>query len=126
MNENITNSFEQVLIDNNYKIYNDYLNNALRLFSKPIKDGNGKKYYIHCYHYNFGLTFPGKANFRDSYTFKVQFTIEKNNIINIEYSGEFVPEQNKYNNEITLLEEVEIFFEQQFINIKAKYNDNTK
>ena len=50
--DEIRNSFEQEMIDNGYRIFNQQYKNALRLFEKKFTDDNGIKYYIHVYHYN--------------------------------------------------------------------------
>lgn len=121
--ENINNKFEQKLIDNGYKIYQDHWHGAIRLFQKKITDDNGIKYFIDCYHYNIGLKFPKEPK-HDSYLFKVQYDIDKENLVEIKYSSaEFLEDDNIYDREITTLEEVETFFDNMFKNINAKYKE---
>ena len=121
--DKINNKFEQQLIDNDYKIHIDQWHGAIRLFQKKITDDIGIKYYLDCYHYNIGLEFPREPN-HDSYLFKVQFDIDKENFVEVKYSAsEVLEDDNIYNNEITTLEEIELFFENMFKNINAKYKE---
>ena len=122
INKSINNQFEQDLIDNGYTIFEDNRKNAIRGFRKRFDDEHGIKYFITGYHYNhhkqlFRTDIPD----RDSYTFDIQFRLEKSTkdkTVDIHFSADFLP--NEYR-EITTLKEVEDFYEKCFIALNAEY-----
>lgn len=118
----IRNEFEQQLIDRGYKFFADNWKNSLRGIQKRFIDEKGVKYFITGYHYNMGEQFPHKnAPNADKYTFTAQFRVDENTkdkTIDVDFSADFLP--NEYR-EVTGVEEMEDFFEQMFVNIKAEY-----
>jgi len=126
LDETIYNSFEQELIDNGYKIFQDNWKNSIRGFQKRFRDDKGTKYFISIYHYNFGKHHPEwDVHGKDSYQFDVQFRIDKegkDNCIDIKYSAGVLP--NEYR-PITSLKEIEQFFEEFFIKFNVDYYEES-
>lgn len=122
VNKNINNFFEQELVDNGYKIFNDTFKGAIRGFQKKITDKEGIRYFITIYHYNFGLQFPDRGiEPRDSYSFHVQFRANKDSqdqCIDVHYSSDMI--ENQYR-PITTLRETEDFFDKFFTTFNVDY-----
>ena len=115
------NEFEKQLEAAGYKWFTDGLNNSLRGFQKRFRDDYGTKYFITGYHWNFGLQFPGRADVRDTYSFDVQFTINrggKEMTIDLRYGAEHLP--NQYSEPVSL-KEVEEFYEKAWKDMGAEY-----
>lgn len=121
--EKINNSFEQTMIDSEYKIWEDNFDSAIRIFQKKFVDMYGIRYYLTCKHYNLykqGVTHD-ITNDDDKYDFSVQYRLNeksKDQIVDIRFSGDVLP--NKYR-DITTLEEIETFFENMFLYLKAEH-----
>jgi hypothetical protein len=116
------NEFEKQLEEAGYHWFKDHWKNSLRGFQKRFRDDKGTKYFITGYHWNFGVSYPDRAEDRDQYSFDVQFTIGKggkSQTINLDFSAEFLP--NQWNNTITTLKEVEQFYEKAFNDFGADY-----
>lgn len=115
------NEFEKQLEEAGYRWFEDMWKNSLRGFQKRFRDERGTKYFITGYHWNFGLTYPDRAENRDQYSFDVQFRIKENSkdqTIDIKYNADFLP--NPYR-EVTKLTEVEDFYEKMWKDIGADY-----
>lgn len=126
VDKSINNSFEQELIDNGYKIFKDNLRSSIRGFQKKFTDDKGIKYFINIYHYNLGKQIPewNKEPF-DSYSFESQFRIDekgKDACIDIHYNADMLP--NEYR-PITILKEVEDFFEKFFTIFNMDYYEKS-
>ena len=116
------NEFEKQLEEAGYHWFKDHWKNSLRGFQKRFRDDLGTKYFITGYHWNFGVNYPDRAEYRDQYSFDVQFTIGKggkSQTINLDFSAEFLP--NQWNNPISTLKEVEQFYEKAFNDFGADY-----
>jgi hypothetical protein len=126
LDKTIYNSFEQELIDNGYKIFQDNWKSSIRGFQKRIVDDKGTKYFITLYHYNFKKQHPEwDALEKDSYQFDVQFRIDKegkDNCIDVRYSADVLP--NEYR-PVTTLKEIERFFEEFFITFNVDYYEKS-
>ena len=124
LDKSINNEFEQTLIDNGYKFFQDNWKHSLRGFQKRFSDEKGTKYFITGYHYNFKKQFPERSDITDDgdrYNFTAQFIAEKrgkDKTIDVSYSADFI--KNAYR-EITTLKEVEDFFEKMFIDFNFNY-----
>ena len=115
------NKFEKQLEAAGYKWFEDHWKNSLRGFQKRFRDDKGTKYFITGYHWNFGVTYPDRAENRDAYSFDVQFTIDKggkSQTIDLRYGADFLP--NDYR-PVTTLEEVEQFYENAWLQMGAEY-----
>jgi hypothetical protein len=111
----ITNLFEQELVDRGYHFFQDHLNNSIRGIQKRIVDKEGTKYFITGYHYNFN------DGFGDKYSFKSQFRFDqegKDQLVTLNFSGDFTP--NEYR-PITTIDEMEEFYEKFFQLFKPDY-----
>lgn len=120
--ETINNDFEKEMINRGYKIHKDNYYNSIRLFQKRVDDAFGTRFFINCYHRNYykqGLIYDAEQDY-DRYSFKVQFDLDskKEQTIDINYSGDMLP--NPYR-EVTTLDDVEVFFDNMFIYLNAKY-----
>lgn len=118
----LNNSFEEEMNNRGYKIYDDNYYNSIRLFQKKVTDAFGTRFYINCYHRNYykqGIIYDVEQDY-DRYSFEVQFNLDskKEQTINISYSGDMLP--NPYR-EVTTLDDVEVFFDNMFIYLNAKY-----
>jgi hypothetical protein len=115
------NKFEKQLEAAGYKWFEDHWKNSLRGFQKRFRDDKGTKYFITGYHWNFGVTYPDRAENRDEYTFDVQFTIDKggkSQTIDLKFGADFLP--NDYR-PVSTLEEVEQFYENAWLQMGAEY-----
>lgn len=115
------NEFEKQLEAAGYKWFKDHWKNSLRGFQKRFRDDKGTKYFITGYHWNFGVSYPDRADNRDEYSFDVQFTIDtggKSKTIDLRYGADFLP--NDYR-PVTTLEEVEQFYENAWLQMGAEY-----
>jgi hypothetical protein len=115
------NEFEKQLEAAGYKWFEDTWKNSLRGFQKRFRDERGTKYFITGYHWNFGITYPDRAEDMDSYSFDVQFTVDsggKSQTIDLRYSADVLP--NKWR-PVTTLEEVEQFYEKAWKDFGADY-----
>lgn len=116
------NKFEEELISNGYKFFNDTWKNSIKGIQKKFVDDIGTKYFITGYHYNFSKDFPDRDfdNY-DRYNFTVQFQYDnegKGKTIDISYSADFV--DNPYR-PLTTIKEVEDYFENIWFKTKADY-----
>ena len=115
------NEFEKQLEAAGYKWFEDHWKNSLRGFQKRFRDERGTKYFITVYHWNFGLAYPDMADYRDQYSFDVQFTVDrggKSQTIDLKYNADFLP--NKWR-PVTTLKEVEEFYEKAWKDFGAEY-----
>ena len=115
------NEFEKQLEAAGYRWFTDTMHNSLRGFQKRFRDERGTKYFITGYHYNFGLQFPDRAPVKDTYSFDVQFTINrggKEMTIDLRYGAEHLP--NQYSEPVSL-KEVEEFYEKAWKDMGAEY-----
>jgi hypothetical protein len=116
------NKFEKQLEAAGYKWFEDHWKKSLRGFQKRFTDDKGTKYFITGYHWNFGVTYPDRAEDRDQYSFDVQFTLNKggkSQTIDLRYSADFLP--NQWNHPISTLKEVEEFYENAWLQMGAEY-----
>ncbi|CAB4143636.1 hypothetical protein UFOVP449_238 [uncultured Caudovirales phage] len=115
------NEFEKQLEAAGYKWFEDNWKNSLRGFQKRFRDERGTKYFITGYHWNFGLAYPDMTDYRDQYSFDVQFTIDaggKSQTIDLRYSADMLPNQWR---PVTTLKEVEEFYEKAWKDFGAEY-----
>jgi hypothetical protein len=115
------NKFEKQLEAAGYKWFEDHWKNSLRGFQKRFRDDKGTKYFITGYHWNFGVSYPDRAENRDEYSFDVQFTIDKggkSQTIDLKFGADFLP--NDYR-PVSTLEEVEQFYENAWLQMGAEY-----
>jgi hypothetical protein len=115
------NKFEKQLEAAGYKWFEDHWKNSLRGFQKRFRDDKGTKYFITGYHWNFGVSYPDRADNRDEYSFDVQFTIDKggkSQTIDLKFGADFLP--NDYR-PVSTLEEVEQFYENAWLQMGAEY-----
>jgi len=133
VDKSINNEFEQTLVDNGYKFFNDTFKNSIRGIQKRFTDECGTKYFITGYHYNFAKQFPKIGEDIDRYTFHVQFRNDKyidenkegsgkDQTVDVSFSADFLP--NKWR-PITKLKEMEDFFEKMFTDFKFDYYEKT-
>lgn len=131
LDTSVNNEFEKKLVDSGYKFFKDNWKGSMRGFQKKITDKFGIKYFITGYHWNFGKKYTN-AEDRDSYSFDVQFQIEKykgvdkdgesiygkSKTVDINFSAYFLPNQWR---PITELSEVEEFYENCWNDMMADY-----
>lgn len=126
MDKTIRNSFEQNLIDNGYKIFKNNFNNSIRGFQKKYTDEKGVKYFLNCYHYNYGEQIPNSSALKiDSYCWGAQFNLQNgkcNNTVDLHFSGKFI--EDDYDTEISSLPLVEAFYETFFRNFNCEYYES--
>ena len=123
VDKTIYNSFEQELINNDYKIFKDNWRGAIRGFQKKFIDDKGTKYFIDIYHYNYKKQFPEQIHTEplDSYTFFGQFRIDKEGkdaCIDIHYSADMISDKWR---PVTTLKEVEQFYADFFTKFNVDY-----
>jgi len=139
VDKSYNNEFELQIQELGYKWFRDNWKNSLRGFQKKFIDEKGIKYFITGYHYNFGKTYPhlkDENSKKDSYTFDVQFILDKysgftedehnfkqpiygkSQCVNIEFSADFLPNQWR---PLTTLKEVEEFYEKMWNNLGCPY-----
>lgn len=115
------NSFEKQLEEADYKWFEDRWKNSIRGFQKKFTDDKGVKYFITGYHYNIAKQLDRPDLDKDSYSFNVQFTLDKNEkhqTINIEFMTNLFPNEWR---EFTTLKDIEQFYEKCWLDMKADY-----
>lgn len=131
------NEFELQLKEAGYKWFKDNWKNSIRGFQKRFTDEKGTKYFITGYHYNHKKQLNRyDLEDKDSYSFDVQFQINKykdfytdengnkqpiygkSQTIDLHFSADFLP--NKWR-PVTTLKEVEEFYEKAWVDMNADY-----
>lgn len=116
------NKFEEELISNGYKFFEDTFKKSIKGIQKRFTDDNGIKYFITGYHYNLSKDFPQMdLSDYDRYNFTVQFIYEeetKSKTVDISYSADFI---DNHWRPLTSLKEVEDYFENIWVMTKAEY-----
>lgn len=114
------NEFEEELLERGYKLFKDNWNGSIKGIQKRITDERGIKYFITIYHYNFKQQFPNShAEDEDRYRCECQFSVAEDKTVDISLAADFLP--NNYGRKIMTIDEMEQFFEDMFIHLKADY-----
>lgn len=120
IDKSFNNEFEKQLEEAGYRWFKDHMKHSRRGFQKRFTDEKGTKYFITGYHWNFGKSYPDRAEDRDEYSFDVQFNLEdKDQCIDIQFNAKHLP--SKWEHKITTLKEVEEFYEKAWKDFGSVY-----